>query len=180
MGIQTNSRLILGRYKDCTNAGNIATRSWVYGEFENVLSHLVQRAHKPWRTCKFIRHFQRRIVPWMEIQANSRLNFGRYKGCTNASNISTRSWGYGEFENVIPHSVHRAHKLWRACKYISHLQPRIVPSMEIQANSRRRLGVNFLWRHYTALKVTGKFAGQSRFVCFLYRKRDCISNCSYH
>ena len=37
------------------------------------------------------------IVPSVEIHANSRLNTGRYKTCANASGISTKSLGYGEF-----------------------------------------------------------------------------------
>ena len=40
------------------------------------------------------------IEPSMEIRANSRLNLGRNKGCTNASSILRRSLGYGEFKNV--------------------------------------------------------------------------------
>ena len=37
------------------------------------------------------------IVPSMEIHAISLLHLGRNKGCTNASSISRRGWGYGEF-----------------------------------------------------------------------------------
>ena len=50
------------------------------------------------------------IVASMEIHEISRLNLGRNKGCNNASSISRRSWGYGEFKNVNPQSVQLAHK----------------------------------------------------------------------
>ena len=118
--IQANSRLNLGRYKVCTNSSNTPTRSWRYGEFKNVILLSVQRAHKPWRACKVGRHSERCVVPSMEIQENSRLNVGRYKVCTNASDTPKGSWGHGEFKNVIPLSVQRVHKPWRACKMGSH------------------------------------------------------------
>ena len=102
--VNENSGPILGRYKGCTNASYILTGCWVYGEYENVIPHLVQTARKPWRVFKFICHPQRRIMPSMEIQANSGPILSRYKGCTDASNISTRSWRYGDFEDVIHHS----------------------------------------------------------------------------
>ena len=103
--IQANLRLIFGRYNVCTNASKTTKWSLVHGELKNVIPILVERAHKPWRACKLGRQPFRRIVPSMEIQEKSRLILGRYKVCTNATNAPKRSWGHGEFKNVIPVSV---------------------------------------------------------------------------
>ena len=142
MEIQWNSSLIDGRNKRCVKTSSISIRSWGHGEFENLIPHSVQRAHKPWRACHYIRIMQRRIVPSMEIQGNSGLIHGRNKRCTRASSISTRSWGHGEFETVLSHLVRRADKLWRACQYIRLRQRCIVASMKIQGNFGLILGRN--------------------------------------
>ena len=136
-----------------------STRSYVYVEFENVKSRLLQKAHNPVRTCKQIVPLHRRIVPSMEIHANSRLNLAWCRRCTNANCTSTRSNGYVDFANVnhrlvqkahnpvrgckqilpqtsVQTSVQRAHQLRRACQCIRHRQRSIVPTIEIQANSR--------------------------------------------
>ena len=126
MEVHTNSRLTLGRNKGCTNASKISPRRWEYGGFENEIPHSVQTVHNSWRACQINRKQQRRIVPSIKILANSRLILGRNKGCTDGSNISPRSWGYGEFENGIPHFVQRAHKPWRVGHCIRNSQRRII------------------------------------------------------
>ena len=103
---------------------------------------LVQKAHKRLRTCEIILFLQRRIVPPMKIHANSRLILARNILCTNARRIPTRSWGYGEFKNVNPVLVQKAHKPLRTCEIIRFHQRRIVPPMEIHANSRLILARN--------------------------------------
>ena len=79
---------------------------------------------------------QRRIVPSMEIRVNSRLILVRYPGCTIARFILSRSYGHEELKNVNPFSVQNAHKAVRAGQYLSPMQRRTVPSMEIRVYSR--------------------------------------------
>ena len=136
MEICAHSRLILARYKGCTNARCILSRSYGHEEFKNVNPFSVQKAHKAVRAGKYLRSLQRRIVPSMEIHVHSQLFLDRYKGCTNARCILSRRYGHEEFKNVNPFSVQKAHKAVRAGKYLLSLQRRIVPSMEIRANSR--------------------------------------------
>ena len=84
MEIRVYSRLILARYKGCTNARCILPRSYEHEEFKNVNLFLVQKVHKAVRADQYLRSLQRRIVPSMEIYVHSRLFPVRYKGCTNA------------------------------------------------------------------------------------------------
>ena len=136
MEIRVHSRLILARYKGCTNARCILSRSYEHEEFKNVNSFLVQKAHKVVRAGQYPRPMQRRIVPSMEIRVHSRLFQARYKGCTNARYILSRSYGHEEFKNVNPFSVQKAHKAVRAGQYLRPMQRRIVSSMEIRVHSR--------------------------------------------
>ena len=118
MEIGVHSRLMLARYKGCTNARCILPRSYGLAEFKNVNSFSVQKAHKAVRAGQYLRHMQLRIVPSMEIGVHSRLILARYKGCTNARCISPRSYGLAEFKNVNSFSVQRAHKAIRTDQYL--------------------------------------------------------------
>ena len=135
MEIRVNSPLFLARYKGCTNARCILSRSYGHEEFKNVKSFSVQKAHKALRAGQYLRSLQRSTVPSMEIRVNSPLFLARYKGCTNARCILSRSYGHEEFKNVKSFSVQKAHKALRAGQYLRSLQRSTVPSMEIRVNS---------------------------------------------
>ena len=105
MEIRVHSRLFQARYKGCTNARCILLRRYGHEEFKNVNTFSVQKAHKAVRAGQYLRPMQRRIVPSMEIRVHSRLFQARYKGCTNARCILSRSCGHEEFKKVNPFSV---------------------------------------------------------------------------
>ena len=136
MEIRVHSRPFLARYKGCTNASCILSRSYGHEEFKNVNPFSVQKAHKAVLASQYLRPLQRGIVPSMEIRVHSRPFLARYKGCTKARCILSRNYGLEEFTNVIPFSVQKAHKAVQACQYIRHLQRRILPSMDIRVHSR--------------------------------------------
>ena len=136
MEIRVYSRLIQARYKGCTNEKCILSRSYGHEEFKNINPFLVQMAHKAVRSGQYFRPMQRRIVPSMEIRVYSRLFLARYKGCTNARCILSRSYGHEVFKNVNPFSVLKAQKAIRDCQYLRPMLHRIVPSMEILIHSR--------------------------------------------
>ena len=136
MEIRVHSRLFLARYKGCTNARCILSRSYGLEKFINVNHFSVRRTHKAVQVCQYLRPLQRCIVPWMEIRVHSRPFLARYKGCTNARCILSRSYGLEEFKNVNPFSVQKAHKAVQACQYLRPLQRRTVPSIEIRVYSR--------------------------------------------
>ena len=136
MEIGVHSRLFLARYKGCTNARCILSRSYGHEEFKNVNPFSVQKAHKAVRASQYHRPLLRSIVPSMEIGVHSRLFIARYKGCTNARCISSRSYGHEEFKNINPFSVLNAHKAVRTSQYHRPLLRSIVPSMEIGVHSR--------------------------------------------
>ena len=102
MEIRIRSRLFLARYKGCTNARCILSRSYGHEEFKNVNVFSMQKAHKAVRPGKYLRPIQRRMVHSMEIRVHSRLFLARYKGCTNARFMLSRSYGHEEFKNVNP------------------------------------------------------------------------------
>ena len=77
MEIRVHSRLILARYKGCTNARCILSRRYGHEEFKNVNPFSVQKAHKTVRAGQYSRPMQRRIVPSMEIRVHSRLMLAR-------------------------------------------------------------------------------------------------------
>ena len=62
MEIRAHSRLILARYKGCTNTWCILSRSYGHEEFKNVNPFSVQKAHKAVRAGQYLRPKQRRIV----------------------------------------------------------------------------------------------------------------------
>ena len=142
MEIHATSRLILARNNPCTNESSIPTRSWGYGEFKNVKTEFVQKGHKPVQTSEIDLFRQGRIMPPVEIHANSRLNLARNNPCTNESSIPTRSWGYGEFKHVKTEFVQTVHKPVQTSEVVLFLQRRIMPPMEINANSRLNLARN--------------------------------------
>ena len=136
MEIRVHSRLILARYKGCTNARCILSRSYGYEEFKNASPFSVQKAHKAVQTGQYLRPLHCSIVRSMEIRVHSRLILARCKGCTNARCILSRSYGHEEFKNASPFSVQNAHKAVQAGQYIHSLHCRIVPSNEIGLHSR--------------------------------------------
>ena len=136
MEIHEYSRLFLARYKGCTNARCILSRSDGHEEFKNANPFSVQKAHKAVRAGQYLLPMQRCIAPSMEIRVHSRLFLALYKGCTNARYILSRSYGHEEFKNANPFSVQKAHKAVRAGEYLRPLQRSIEPSMEIRVNSR--------------------------------------------
>ena len=136
MEIPVYSRQILAWYKGGTNASFNLSRIYGHEEFKNVNPISVQKAHKSVRAGQYLRPMQRRIVPSMQIRVNSRLILARYKGCTNARFILSRSCGHEEFKNVNLFSVQKAHKAVQAGQYLRHMKHRIVPSMEIRVHSR--------------------------------------------
>ena len=139
MEIHATSRLTLARNNPCTNESSIRTRRWGYGEVKNVKTEFVQKAHKPVQTREVDVFLQRRIMPSMEIHANSRLTLDRSNPCTNESSIPTRSWAYREFKNVKTEFVQTVHNPVQTSELVLFMQRRIIPPMEIHANSRLNL-----------------------------------------
>ena len=139
MEIRVHTRRILARYKGCTNARCILSRSYGHEVFKNLNPFSVKKAYTSVRTGQYLRCLHRRIGPSLEIYVHSRLFLARYKGCTNARCILSRSYGHEEFRNLNPFSVQMAHKAARAGQYLRSLHRRIVPSLEIQVHSRRIL-----------------------------------------
>ena len=136
MEIRVHSRLFLSRYKGYTNARCILSRRYGQEDFKNVNPFSVQKAIKAVRACQYHRPLMRSIVQSMESCVHSRLFLARYKGCTNARCILSRSYGHEEFKNINPFSVQKAHKAVRACQYHRPLRRTIVQSMEIRVHSR--------------------------------------------
>ena len=136
MEIRVHLRPILARYKGCTNARCMLSRSYGHEEFKNVNPFSMQKAHKAVRDDQYLRPMRRRIVPSMEIRVHSRLILARYKCCTNARCMLSRSYGHEEFKNVNPFSMQKAHKAVRDDQYLRPMRRRIVPSMEIRVHSR--------------------------------------------
>ena len=134
--IRVHSRLFLARYKGCTNARCILSRSYGHEEFIYLNPLSVQKEHKTVQAGQYHRPMQRRIGPSIEILVQSRLFLARYKGCTNARCILSWSYGHEEFKYLNPFSVQKEHKAVRAGKYHCPMQRRIGPSMEIRVHSR--------------------------------------------
>ena len=136
MEIRVHSPLFLARYKGCTNERCVLSKSYGHEEHTNVNPFSVQKAHKAVRDAQYLRPLLRSIMLSMEIRVHSPLFLDRYKGCTNARCILSRSYGHEEFTNVNPFSVEKAHKAVRAAKYLRPLLRSTVPSMEIRVHSR--------------------------------------------
>ena len=142
MEIRVHSRLILARYKGCTIARCILSRSYGHEEFKNVNPFSVQKAHKTVRVSQYLRPMQRSRVPSLEIRVHSRLILARYKGCTNTRSIISGSYRHEEFKNVNPFAVQKAHKTVRVGQYLRPMQRSRVPSLEIRVHSRLILARN--------------------------------------
>ena len=127
MEIPVHSRLMLARYNGCTYAKCILSRNYGQEEFKNANSFSVQKAHKAVQTVQYLRSLHRSIVRSMETREHSRLILARYKGCTNARCILSRSYGHEEFKNTNHFSVQKAHKAVLASQYLSSLHRSIVP-----------------------------------------------------
>ena len=134
--IGVHSRIILARYKGCTNASCILPGSYGLAEFKNVNPFSVQKAHKAVRAGQYLRSLQHRIMTSLKIRLHSRLFLPRHNGCTNARWILSRSYGREEFKYINPFPVQNSHKAVRACQYICPMQLLLVPSMEIGIHSR--------------------------------------------
>ena len=136
MEIRVHSRLILTRYKGCTNARCILSRSYGHEEFINWNPFSVQKVHKAIQAGQYLRSLHRSIGPSMEIRVHSRLILARYKGCTNATCLLSRCNGHEEFKNENPFSVQKTHKAVQAGQYHRSLHRSIVQSMEIRVHSQ--------------------------------------------
>ena len=130
------SRLFLARYKGCTNSSCILSRSYGHEEVKNLNPISVQKAHKAVRAAQYLRPLLRSTVPSMKIRVYLRVFIVRYKGCTNARCILSRSYGLEEFKNVNPISVQKAHNAVQAYQYHRPLLRGIVQSMKIRVHSR--------------------------------------------
>ena len=139
LDIRVHSLLFLARYKGCTNARCILSRSYGHKEFKNVNPFSVQKAHKAVRAAQYLRPLLLSIVQSMEIRVHTRPFLARYNGCTNAKCILSRIYGHEEFKNVNHLSVQKAHKAERTAKYLRPLLRSTVPSMEIRVHSRHFL-----------------------------------------
>ena len=137
MEIRVYSRLLLARYKGWTNARCILSRSYGHEEFKYPNPFSVQKAHKAVQVGQYHRPLQRLIGPSMEIRVHSRLFLVRYKGCTNARCILSRSYGHEEFKCLNSFSVQKAYKAVMVfIHYHRPIQRRIGQSMEIRVISR--------------------------------------------
>ena len=136
MEIRVHSPLFPARYKGCSNARCVLSRSYGHEEHKNVNPFSVQKAHKALRDAQYFRPLLRSIVLSMEIRVHSPLFLAQYKGCTNARCILSRSYGHEEFKNVNPISVQKAHKAVLVAQYLRPLLRSRVPSMEIRVHSR--------------------------------------------
>ena len=152
MEIRANSRQTLARNTSCTNANYIWGKSSGNGEAKNANPVFVQSKHKAIRAWKLFLLHHRRIMPSMEIRANSQQTLVRNTSCTNANYIWTRSSGNGESKNANPAFVQSTHKGIRTWKLFILQHRRIMPSMEIRANSRQTLAwntscinANYIW-----------------------------------
>ena len=116
MEIRIHSRLFLARYKGCTNAKCMLSRNYGNGEFKNVNPFSVLYAQKGAQTCQFPYPQRHSTVQSMEIRVHSRLFIARYKGCTSARCILSKSCGHEEFKNLNPFSVLYAQKGAQACQ----------------------------------------------------------------
>ena len=115
------------------------SRSYGHEQFKNGSLFSVQKAQKAVRSGQYLRPQYCRIVQSMEIRVHSRLILARYKGCTDARCILSRSYGHEEFKNGKPSSVQKVHKVVQGGQYLRPLYRCIVKSMEICVHSRQIL-----------------------------------------
>ena len=179
MEIRANSQQNLARNNSCTNANYIWARSCGNGEAKNANPAFVQSTHKAIRACKLSLLHHRRIMPSMEIRANSRQNLPRNNSCTNANYIWARSCGNVEAKNANPAFVQSTHKAIRAWKLFLLHHRRIMPSMELRANSRQTLArntsctnANYIWG-----KSSGNGEAKNANLVFVQSKHKAIRAC---
>ena len=177
--IRVNSRENLTRNNSCTNANYIWARSCGNGEAKNANPAFVQSTHKAIRACKLYLLHHRRIMPSMEIRANSRQNLPRNNSCTNANYIWARSCGIVEAKNANPAFVQSTHKAIRAWKLFFLHHRRIMSAMEIRANSRQTLArntsctsANYIWG-----KSSGNGEAKNANPVFVQSKHKAIRAC---
>ena len=96
MEIRVHSRIILVRYKGCTDARCILSRRYWHEEFKNGNPSSVQKAHKVVQGGQYFSPLYRSLVKSMEIRVRSRQLLARYKGCTNARCVLSRNYGHEE------------------------------------------------------------------------------------
>ena len=140
--IRVNSRQTLARNTSCTNANYIWSKSSGNGEAKNANPMFVQSKHKAIRACKLSLLHHRRIMPPMEICANSGQNLPRNNSCTNGNYIWARSCRNVEAKNANPPFLQSTHKAIRAWKLFLLHHRRIIPSMEFRANYQQKLARN--------------------------------------
>ena len=150
--IRVNSPQNLPQNNSCTKANYIWARSCGDGEANIANPAFVQSTYKAIRAWKLFLLHHRRIVSAKEIRVNSPQNLPRNNSCTNANYIWARSCGNGEAKNAnhgIVQSTHIA--LWAWKLFLLHHR-RLMPSMEIRANSRQNLprnnsctNANYIW-----------------------------------
>ena len=114
----------------CTNARCLLSRSNRHEEFRNENPFWVQKTHKAVQAGQYHRSLHRSIVHSIEICVHSQLILARYKGCTNARFILSRSYGHEEFRNANPFWVQKTHKAVQAGQYHRSQHRSTVPSME--------------------------------------------------
>ena len=112
------------------------------GEDKNANPPFVQSAHKAVRARKLFLQHHRRIMPAMEIRANSQQTLPRNNSCTNANYILEGICWNGEAKYANPPFVQSSHKAVRARKLFFLHHRRIMPALEIRANSRQNLPRN--------------------------------------
>ena len=140
--IRVNSPQNLPRNNSCTKANYIWARSCGDGEANIANPAFVQSTFKAIRAWKLLLLHHRRIVSAKEIRVNSPQNLPRNNSCTNANYIWARSCGNGEAKNANPGIVQSTHIELRAWKLFLLHHRRLIPSMEIRANSRQNLPRN--------------------------------------
>ena len=179
MEIRANSRQTLARNTSCTNANYIWAKSSGNGEAKIANPVFVQSKHKAIRACKLSLLHHRRIMPSMEIRANSGQNLPRNNSCTNTNYIRARSCGNVEAKNANRAFVKSTHKAIRAWKLFFLHHRRIMPSMEIRANSRQTLArntsctnANYIWA-----KSCGNGEAKNANPVFVQSKHKAIRAC---
>ena len=140
--IRTNSRQTVPRNNSCTNANYILEGSCGNGEAKYANPLFVHSSLKAVRARKLFLLHHRSLMPAMEIRANSRQTLPRNNCCTNANYIIEGSCGNEEAKNANPPFVQSSHKAVRARKLFLLQHRRIMPAMEIRANSRQQLPRN--------------------------------------
>ena len=124
--IRVHSRLFLARYKGCTNALCILSISCGREEFQNGNALSMEKAQKAVRAGQCLHPVQRRIVQSNEIRVHSRLFLARYKGCTIALCLLSRSYRHEEFKNGNALLAQKAHKAVQTGQCHRPVQRRIV------------------------------------------------------